>query len=197
MEQKEFNLIKQDPWLEPNAKDIENRYLRFKDKLFEIEGSFNSINEFSLGYKYFGINYDSKKKGWWYREWAPEAYALFLIGDFNNWDESSNPLIKNKFGVWEIFLDEKSYKTTFTNKSKIKVIVESAKGKNYRIPAYIKRVVQDEDTKNFSGQLWFSEEYKWTDKKFKKKKTEELFIYETHIGMAQDKEGVGSYKEFA
>ncbi len=198
MAQKTFNLTKQDPWLEPNAQDIEDRYYRFEDKLKAIENDFTSLTEFSKGHNYFGINYDIKKKGWFYREWAPEAHALFLTGDFNNWDELSHPLIKNDFGVWEIFLDEKTYEASFLHESKIKVIVESIKGKQHRIPAYIRRVVQDEDTKNYSGQLWFTDDFKWTDKQFREKeKTDGLFIYETHIGMAQEKEGIGTYLEFA
>ena len=198
MAQKKFNLLKQDPWLEPNTKDIEDRYYRFENKLKEIERDFSDLAEFSKGHKYFGINYDAKKKGWYYKEWAPEAQALFLTGDFNQWNEFSHPLQRNEFGIWEIFLDEKTYKSTFLHGSKIKVIVESNKGRHHRIPAYIRRVVQDEDTKNFSGQLWFPKKFNWTDKQFrKKKKPEELFIYETHVGMAQEKEGIGTYLEFA
>ena len=81
--------------------------------------------------------------------------------------------------------------------SKIKVLVDSDKGLNYRIPAYIKRVVQDEDTKNFTGQLWFAENFEWSDDAFDFGHIEELFIYECHIGMAQEKEALGSYLEFA
>ena len=113
MIRKKFNLVNQDPWLEPNTKDIEDRYYRFENKLQEIESDFTSLAEFSKGHKYFGINYDPKKKGWFYREWAPEARALYLTGDFNQWDELSHPLTRNEFGIWELFLDDKTYKSSF------------------------------------------------------------------------------------
>ncbi len=197
MTKRKLKLISQDPWLEPSAKDIEERYDRFRAKLDFIENDFGSLKHFANAYKYFGINFDKKRKGWTYREWAPEANALFLTGDFNNWAQYSCPLTKNEFGIWEVFLEEKTYGKTFVHGSKIKVLVDSQKGLNFRIPAYITRVIQDDDTKNFSGQLWFPKKFNWKGDTFKAKQSDDLFIYECHVGMAQEKEGVGSYLEFA
>jgi 1,4-alpha-glucan branching enzyme len=196
MSPKKLRLIEQDPWLEPSAQDIEERYKRFKDKLNSIIKDFGSLEDFADGYKYLGINYDKKRKGWTYREWAPQANALYLTGDFNNWERFSHPLQKNEFGIWEIFLEEKKYKDTFTHGSKIKVLVDSAKGLRYHIPAYITRAVQDEDTKNFTGQVWLPERFNWKDDDFNAGNLGELFIYEGHVGMAQEKEGLGTYPEF-
>jgi 1,4-alpha-glucan branching enzyme len=191
-----LKLIKDDPWLEPSAQDIEDRHQRFLDRHESIKNDFESLTRFADGYHYFGINYDKKKKGWYYREWAPEAHALFLVGDFNAWQERTHPLTRNDFGIWEIFLPEQAYRDTFIHGSKIKVLVDSAQGSNYRIPAYITRAVQDEDTKNFTGQLWLSKPFDWSGDNYKMEKGRELFIYETHVGMAQEKEGVGTYREF-
>ena len=196
MDQKRLKLIKDDPWLEPSEQDILDRYNRYKEKLNTIETDFSSLNKFADGYKYFGINYDQSRKGWVYREWAPRAHALFLVGDFNNWEKYSHPLTKDKYGIWEIFLPKSENEKTFTHGSKIKVLVVSQMGEHYRIPAYIRRVIQDEDTKNFSGQVWLPKKFSWKNDKFKPAKDTELFIYECHIGMAQEKEGVGTYSEF-
>ncbi|MCB0804500.1 MAG: alpha amylase C-terminal domain-containing protein [Bacteroidales bacterium] len=196
MAKKQLKLIKNDPWLQPSEHDILDRYNRFKNKLKEIDKSFGSLSRIANGYKYFGISYDSKQKGWTYREWAPQAEALFLTGDFNNWEKYSHPLIKDEFGIWEIFLPEKEYKSSFRHGSKIKVLVKSAMGEQYRIPAYINRAIQDEDTKNFTGQIWLPKKFKWSDGDFNPKNLGELFIYECHVGMAQEKEGVGTYDEF-
>ena len=58
------------------------------------------------------------------------------------------------------------------------------------------RSVQDEQSKIFSAQVWAPETpYKWKVKKFTPD-TKPLLIYECHIGMAQEREGVGSYTEF-
>ena len=116
-----LKLIETDPWLRPSEQDIIDRYYRFRARIDEIQQSFGSIMNFAEGYKYFGINYNTKRKGWTYREWAPMAKALYLVGDFNNWEPYSHPLTRNEFGTWEIFLEEKQYKGTFVHGSRIKV----------------------------------------------------------------------------
>lgn len=196
MSQRKLKLIEQDPWLEPSTRDIEDRYHRYLEKLNIINKDFGSLEIIADGYKYFGINFDEQRNGWTYREWAPKAKALYLTGDFNNWEKFSLPLKKNEFGIWEIFLDKTKYQDTFKHGSKIKVLVDSAKGLRYKIPAYITRTVQDDDTKNFTGQVWFPLKFDWTDDQFVGETLGELFIYEGHVGMAQEKEGIGTYLEF-
>ena len=57
-------------------------------------------------------------------------------------------------------------------------------------------MVQDEQTKIFSAQVWAPEKpYKFKKKTFKPA-TNPLLIYECHIGMAQQEEKVGTYNEF-
>jgi 1,4-alpha-glucan branching enzyme len=191
-----LKLISVDPWLEPSAQDIEDRYQRYLDRLKTIEIDFGSLEQFADGYKYFGINYDENRKGWIYREWAPQANALYMTGDFNNWNRSSHPLEKKDFGIWEIFLDKMQYQDSFKHGSKIKVLVDSGKGLRFKIPAYITRAIQDEDTKNFSGQLWIPSPFDWTGDDFNAGSLGELYIYEAHVGMAQEREGLGTYTEF-
>ncbi|MCD4735698.1 MAG: alpha amylase C-terminal domain-containing protein, partial [Bacteroidales bacterium] len=91
---------------------------------------------------------------------------------------------------------EKEYRETFVHSSKIKVIVKSEKGVQYRIPAYIRRVIQDDITKEYWGQVWLPQRFNWENDSFSLKKTDQLFIYETHVGMSQEKEGLGTYLEF-
>lgn len=196
MKQKYPGIVKTDPWLLPVVHDVEQRISRFHLRVESIVNEYASLNKFADAYEYLGINYDKKARGWYYREWAPAAHQLFLAGDFNNWDPRSHPLERIENGIWEIFLDFKTYKDSFIHGSKVKVWVESSNGFLPRIPAYIKRVVQDEDTRNFSGQLWFSD-FDWQGDSFSIPKDENLFIYECHVGMAQEKEGLGTYLEFA
>lgn len=189
-------LIEQDNWLLQAADQIIARRNRFLDKLNYIESIAGSIRQFSDAYNYLGINFLPEENCWVYREWAPAAHGLFLTGDFNNWNPYSHPLQKTENGIWEIKLNAAYYKTVFIHGSKIKVLVKSPIGDKLRIPAYIRRVVQDEDTKNFSGQLWFPGHFDWEKDQFDIRKQGDLFIYEAHVGMAQEKEGLGSYNEF-
>lgn len=190
-------LVQADPWLEPVARAVSERYERFRSRKQNIESLYGSLRSFASADNLFGLNYDLTRKGWWYREWAPAASALFLTGDFNNWNPYDHPLINNGRGIWEIFLPDKEYHTKFVHSSKFKVLVQSQLGENERIPAYIKRVVQDEHSKDFSAQVWTpASPYSFTYNSPVINPDEPLLIYEAHIGMAQEKAGVGSYKEF-
>jgi 1,4-alpha-glucan branching enzyme len=190
-----FQLIKDDPWLAPYQDDIQQRTDRYLSKSVEIKKDFDTLYSFATRDEELGFNYDDDKKGWFYREWAPAAQSLSLIGDFNAWDRSSHKLKKDKYGIWEIFIPDMKDGSVLKHEQLVKVHVTSSKGSQDRIPAYIKRVVQDEETHAFAGQIWKpKKEFKWSGESFVPAKTP--FIYEAHIGMSQEKEGVGSYSEF-
>jgi 1,4-alpha-glucan branching enzyme len=191
-------LVADDLWLEPYEGEINARLQRFKENLHSIEKQYGSLQAFAGRHLFLGIHFDEVKKGWFYREWAPGAFELFLIGDFNNWDRTTHPLTRGEFGIWEIFLPEKEYKNTFVHESKIKVHIVGKNGHYDRIPAYIRRVIQNTESKDFTGQLWFPDiPFHWTDSTFELPQDKSLLIYECHVGMAQEKEGLGTYVEFA
>jgi 1,4-alpha-glucan branching enzyme len=194
-----LELVQDDPWLEPYNQDLNERLDRYKASLSDIVNAEGSLMNFAGAHHYYGINFDKEKNGWYYREWAPGAHQLALVGDFNDWNKEANKLHRNEKGDWEIFLPYDEYKDRFTHQSKIKVHVISDNGGMDRIPAYITRVMQNPETHDFSGQLWFpSHPFQWTDNSFSPEAAlKEPYIYEAHTGMAQEKEGVGSYKEFA
>lgn len=191
-------LVQNDPWLEPYTSEIQGRIDRFKDKLSAINKDHGSLSGFASAYQYFGINYDPKMKGWWYREWAPEANAVYLTGDFNEWDRKKTPLKHLDNGVWEVFLDDKTYGKKISPDGELKVHIVSEKGAEDRIPAYIQYVVQNEDTKDFTGRFYKEDKpFKWTDGKYDPSESFAApIIYECHVGMAQEFERVGSFKEF-
>jgi 1,4-alpha-glucan branching enzyme len=196
MSDQKIKLIDVDPWLEPSAEDIKDRINRFSKRRDDIVKNFGSLSAFADAYTYFGINYDFENKGWHYREWAPEADALYLTGDFNNWEKYEFPLKRNSYGIWEIFIRDREDKRNIRHGDLIKVIVHSALGEKYKIPAYINRTVQNETDKSFTGQVWSPPEYEWSGDHFRHDPNRELFIYECHVGMAQEKEGIGTYDEF-
>jgi 1,4-alpha-glucan branching enzyme len=196
MSQIKNRLIAVDPWLEPSARDIEERLQRYEDRLDQIKQDFGSIEDFATGHHFFGINYDSRRAGWMYREWAPAAKALFLTGEFNDWNKFEFPLKKNELGVWEIFIPDEGRSRPLRHGDLVKVIVQSELGEQFKIPAYIKRAVQDEKDKSFTGQVWQREDFNWEEDHFTLDHGEQLFIYEGHVGMAQEKEGIGTYLEF-
>lgn len=191
---KHIGLVKNDMWLEPYEDTIRGRY---EHALWMInqrtKNGKGSLSDYASGYLYFGLHKTSRG-GWVIREWAPNATGIYLIGTFNNWQESEKYAFKrvSESGNWELKLPKAALKHGDIYKLKVKW----DGGEGERIPAWVRRVVQDEETKIFSAQVWAPEkEYEWQKKNFRPKK-DPLFIYECHIGMGQDAEKVGSYKEF-
>ena len=191
-----MKIVERDSWLNPVANEVQKRYDRYCNRLKTIEKQFGSLGTFASAHQFFGFHYDRIRRGWWYREWAPAAHYLSLFGDFNDWQRYANPLENVGNGVWEIFLPDDEYQNKLVHGSLLKVIVQSSIGEQERIPIYINRVVQDENTKDFSAQFWNPVKPYVFENQTPKLGEEPLLIYESHVGMAQEKENVGSYNEF-
>jgi len=189
-------LIAGDPWLEPYRARLVDRNEHFQWMLATLPGG-DLLGSASLGHRYFGLNRGVRdgEAGVWYREWAPGALALSLVGDFNGWVRGANPLVRDEWGVWSTFLPDATYAGRLVHGSRVKVNVATATGASDRIPAYIRRSVQDPDTNAFSGQYWEPPEpYAWQNAAPIVRGG--LKIYEAHVGMAQEEGKVGAFREF-
>jgi 1,4-alpha-glucan branching enzyme len=190
-------LVQEEPWLAQYEPQIQRRSDRFQEAIRKINDFSGNILEYGSVHNFYGIHFEAWRKGWVYREWAPAAKQLYFFGDFNDWNRSSHPMKKSPRGDWEIFLPFEKYKEHFIHGSKVKVHVLAENGALDRIPAYIRRVIQDEKTHDVAGQLWFAEDFQWTDESFSTKNSlRQPLIYECHVGMSQEKLGVGTYQEF-
>ena len=184
-----YKILKIDPYLADFEQDLNLRMENYKRKRRELVGRSKSISEFANGYNYFGFH--RTEKGWVYREWAPAAESMFLTGDFNGWSTYSCPMRKLENGVFEAELPG----DVLQPGQKVQAIVIHNGRMLQRIPLYATRVVQDPKT-----YLWCAEiedtfaPFPWTDEGFKPQRTP--FIYECHVGMAQEKYEVGTYEEF-
>ncbi|MFQ5489922.1 MAG: alpha amylase C-terminal domain-containing protein [Phycisphaerae bacterium] len=183
-------LIALDPWLEPYADALRRRYSRYLDTLKRIE--------LSRRHEYLGLNRGlcDGKAGLWYREWAPAAEAVFLIGDFNGWDRTAHPLTRDDGGVWSIFLPDDDSMRQPAHGSHVKVHVVSAIGPKDRNPAYCRRAVQDPDTLIYCAQHWDPPQ-PHVFQQAVPRLTGGLRIYEAHVGMAMEEPRIGTYGEFA
>ena len=187
-----LKLIKNDKWLEPFADAINGRHQHAVEKEKELTRNGKiSLSDFATGHLYFGLH--QTEKGWVLREWAPNATDIYVIGTFNDWKEVPKYRMKPlKDGNWELKLPAKA----LHHGDLYKLRIHWDGGEGERIPAWVNRVVQDETTKIFSAQVWAPEKpYKFKKRTFKPC-TDPLLIYECHIGMAQQEEKVGTYREF-
>lgn len=189
-----LRLIKNDAWLEPFETAINGRHAHVMDKVKELTNrGRRTLADFASGHLYFGLH-RTDNKGWVFREWAPNATEVYLIGDFNNWQEKPEFRLKKLKGSdnWELKLKPNVLK--HGDLYKLKIYWNGGCGE--RIPAWTNRVVQDEQTKIFSAQVWNPEKpYKFKKRVFRPSLSP-LLIYECHIGMAQEEGKVGTYNEF-
>ena len=192
-----LKMIADDPWLEQAAGELEYRYRLYGEAKEEIVRTAGSLKDYASGHHYFGFRRDDRSQGWWFREWLPEADEVYLLGDFNGWQRRTLPLTKGPGGVWSIFLYDGDWGQGLRHGALYKILVHGANGWHERIPAYARRVVQDERTKNFTAQFWHPDEpFDWGGDRFDIASLRTLYIYESHIGMALEEERVGTYAEF-
>ncbi|MGV3723634.1 MAG: alpha-amylase family glycosyl hydrolase [Actinomycetota bacterium] len=192
-----LGLIEQDPWLAPYESALRYRVEHFHAARARIEAEGGLLGPISRGHEFFGFNRGTHRgaPGLWYREWAPGADALYLVGDFNHWDRAAHPLERGAGGVWSIFLPDAEHGASLTHGSRLKVHVVSGKTGLDRLPAYARRVVQEPGGTDFAAQLWLPQ----TPYEFQHPSPAPgaaLRIYEAHVGMAQEEGKVGSFDEF-
>lgn len=189
---RKLKILSIDPWLAPYQSDLKLRMERYQQTRKQLLGEEGELTSFANGYLYYGFH--RTEEGWVYREWAPAARQMHLIGDFNGWNRQSHPMRRLPDGSWEI---ELTGARALAHGSLVKVQVTHRDGtRSDRIPLYIRRVVQDKRTNSFNGQIWAPPPFRWSDEGFSARRKAPLFIYECHIGMAQEKPGVGTYREF-
>lgn len=179
-----------DPYLEPFEEAIEARHKRIMDARdqFSVDGS---LSEGLNNHLYYGLH-RTDDGGWVFREWAPHANRIYLIGEFNNWKRTSAyALSPTGSGNWEIKLPE-----MFLHHGELyKLFIEWPGGGGERLPSYVRRVVQDPVTKVFSAQVWDpAVPYVWKNEGPGPRP--HPLIYECHIGMSSEEEKVATFEEF-
>ncbi|CAE8694328.1 unnamed protein product, partial [Polarella glacialis] len=174
--------------------DRVNGYEWWKEELAKNEGG---LEKFADGHKIYGWNREDG--GWIYREWLPNAKQVFLIGDFNSW-QNTTPLKSEGYGRWSVHLPDKADGAYALNHpSQIKVRLETNDGQWHdRVPAWAKLAWQDASTNLFNGVFWEpNPEDRYVFKHPRPDRPENLKIYEAHVGMASIEPKVATYTDFA
>jgi 1,4-alpha-glucan branching enzyme len=151
-----------------------------------------NLADFASGHEYFGLHFRDGR--WVFREWAPNASALYLVGEMSGWKEQKAFALERigRQGIWEIMLPANS----FQHGDLYRLRVHWPGGEGDRLPAWTRRAVQDPKTLIFNAQVWSPPTpYKWKNAAFRCPSGPRL-IYEAHTGMAQDAERIGTYLEF-
>ena len=184
--------LENDPYLQPFTEPILGRLKRAARKEAELLGDKKSLEEFAVGYMHYGLH--KQKDNWVLREWAPAATAIYLVGDFSDWQPREEYSFKNSGnGNWELTVPLKNLK----HLDLYKLHMCWSGGSDDRVPAWARRVVQDEKTHVFNAQVWDPPNpYKWKNDPPVKRKDFVPLVYEAHVGMATEEYKVGTFEEF-
>eukprot|EP00794_Sanderia_malayensis_P016943 gene16943-18650_t len=189
------NLLKLDPYITPFKKEIERRFSVLDSVIDGINKHEGGIENFTKAYTRYGLN--RVANGTMCREWAPGANGVFLFGEFNNWNQTSHPLTKREFGVWELFLPDGDFGTEAVKHGSIyKLIIIDKDGNQLeRISPWSTYVVQNKETKLMEPVFWNpAKTHKWSYSR--PKKIANLRIYESHVGISSESYHVASYTHF-
>ena len=145
-----------------------------------------------------------KKKGILFDVWAPHAAEVYVIGTFNDWNETANPMRRLEpagIGIFEAFIP----KAELGDLYKYLIITPDGR-KLYKADPYANYAEVRPGTASRIADI---EHFKWTDDKWmdKRKQTEDVYaepmaIYEVHPGSwmrhpGREDDGYYSYHEMA
>ncbi len=185
--------LKDDSWLTPYQPELQSRADRSQTRTIELTQRYGvkDLVELSTAYRTMGLQ--RIRGGWSYREWAPNSWKMWLVGDFSDWkrlDEYEAKRIPNT-DIFELKLKPNQIK----HGDFYHVEVAWPGGEGDRIPAYAQRVVQDPQTSLFAAQVWAPKKpYAWQHDYVVPNHTP--IIYEAHVGMSQEAGQVSSYADF-
>ncbi len=186
-----YRILELNPQLKDFAGDIDLRMRLYQDTKSRLLSDSTTLKDFANAHHYYGFHHADG--GWYYREWAPSAYQLYLEGEFNNWNPTSHPLKNLGNGNWELYLPGDD---ALWEGCKVKTVVDANLTRTEHIPLYARRVVQNKQTITFECEITDDRKaFPWTDGDFVG--AQHPYIYEAHVGMAQEEGKVGSYLEFA
>lgn len=184
-----LKILERNPVLAPYEADLRLRMENYQNTKKRLLPKGGSLSDFANAHRYFGFH--QTEQGWYYREWAPAAEKMYLTGDFCSWDRHAWPMERKENGVFELFLPGKD---ALKDGQCVMAVVVHQGQELERIPLYATRVVQDPRTTAWCAAIHADKPFAWTDQDFKPQG--DPFIYECHIGMAQEDGKVGTYREF-
>jgi 1,4-alpha-glucan branching enzyme len=188
----ETEWVRADRLLKPYSLIIQRRQSKMKTMEQRLTGGCMTLTDFASAHMYFGLHRSGDD--WIFREWAPNATSIYLIGDCNGWRQEPEYALQriSENGNWELRLHADKLK----HGQFFKLLIHWPGGYGERIPAYARRAIQDPHTKLFAAQVWTPRsDYQWRKRGFCPL-PEAPRIYEAHVGMAQCEEKIGTFSEF-
>ena len=186
-----YRILELNPQLVPFSDNIDLRMNLYRNTKNRLLTAGQDLKDFANGHNFYGFHH--VEGGWYYREWAPSADQLYLEGEFNNWNPTSHPMKRLDGENWELYLPGDD---TLWHGCKVKTVVDYHGSRTEHLPLYIRRVIQNKSNYTFDAEVVDDRRaFPWTDQDFVGE--DQLYIYEAHVGMAQEEGRIGTYREFA
>ncbi|SOB71147.1 1,4-alpha-glucan branching enzyme [Anaerobutyricum hallii] len=143
------------------------------------------------------------EEGVYFAVWAPNAEAVSLVGNFNEWDGNATPMERlEPLGIYEIFLPEMEigdiYKYCVTTKAGYTILKADPYGFQAELRPNNASVIADISDFKWQDSRWMKKREKFDDKK------DPMFVYEVHPGSwkkheqtEEDVDGFYNYREMA
>ncbi|MBR0457822.1 MAG: alpha amylase C-terminal domain-containing protein [Victivallales bacterium] len=189
---KHFN---EDAGLGPYAEILSWRASRVAELRKSVLGKHYRLTAAADWHRHYGLHI-SPYGNWVFREWLPNATEAWLVGEFSNWEVQEAFRLKRIGEDWEGRFPLKKIRAG----QQYRLFVRWNGGEGQRIPSATTQVARS------SQELWRA------DVSFNAVVTEKIsgypwqneapsapmapLIYEAHVGMAQEKNGVGTFDEF-
>ena len=133
-------------------------------------------------YEFLGCHYDAGTSSAMFRTWAPNAQAIHLIGDFNNWEEGKNPMSPiSDNGIWEAQV------SGISTGQRYKFLIVTSSGQHIiKADPFAFHSETDKKTASIICDLG---NYQWGDQSWQNSKGDlydkPVNIYELHLGSWQ------------
>ncbi|MCR5414001.1 MAG: alpha amylase C-terminal domain-containing protein [Kiritimatiellae bacterium] len=191
-----------DAYLKPFEKAIRGRAEHAFARARELTCGRESLADWAQAHKFYGLHRTGE--GWVFREWAPNATSMWLVGDFSGWK------IDPRFELFRIpgtdTWGREFEAGLIKDGDNYRLEMRWEGGRGERIPAYARYVVQDPETHLFCARVWEpGKKFVWRHSPLPKRGDPEAAkraaafvptIYEAHVGMGGEEERVHTYAEF-
>ncbi|XP_037089973.1 1,4-alpha-glucan-branching enzyme-like isoform X2 [Pollicipes pollicipes] len=192
-------LLERDPYLKLHEGEIKRRYAEFSKLLAGINEHEGGLDHFSRSYERFGMHVD-RDGSVTCLEWCPAAEALYLKGEFNNWQLAEFQRLP--FGKWQLTLPAKNAMPPIAHLSQVKLVIKTKSGEFVDRLSPWATYVKPPPTKDlgiaYNQHLWnppIKERYQFQHAR--PRRPASLRIYECHVGIGTAEPRVGQYTEFA
>ena len=128
--------------------------------------------------KHSGMGAIPTSKGVAFRVWAPNAEQVYVIGSFNDWNETSLPLVREQNGNWSTNVPSAKPGDEY------RYLIHGPAGPLSRIDPYARKVTNAAG----NGIIYQPKAFAWGEDPFNMATGNELVIYEMHIGTFNVKE---------